>query len=278
MTSIVIPAHNEEAVIGRCLGALLDGAAADELEIVVACNGCTDGTAARARSFGRPVQVVEIDEASKTAALNAADRVATGFPRIYVDADVVLPLGSVRKLVKVLERGDALLASPVADTDTSASSAAVRDFYDIWHRLPYNQVMVGTGVYALSQEGRARFGEFPSIIADDGYVRSRFLPQERVAVHDAPVRVFAPRTYGDLIRVKTRGRVGGYELRAKFPQPGTSDPKAAGAIVKSLPWDVRLPWKAAVYVWANIVVRIGAYRRLRGDGRLVWERDERSRV
>lgn len=278
MISVVIPAHNEENVIGRCLSALLDAAEPNELEVVVACNGCTDRTAEKAREFGAPVQVVEIDQASKTAALNAADQVATAFPRLYVDADVVLPLESARKVAAELDRGEYVLASPVAHTDTSASSAAVRAFYDVWLSLPYNQVMVGTGVYALSREGRARFGEFPDIIADDGFVRSRFFPRERVAVEDAPVDVYAPLSFSDLIRVKTRGRVGGYQLHMHYPANGTSDRKHPVRIARSLSWGAALPWKLAVYVWANLVVRITARRRLRTKSHIVWERDEGARV
>src|SRR4051812_46956466 len=96
MISIVIPAHNEAAVIGRCLSGLTQGAAPGELEIIVVCNGCTDGTAHIARSFGQDVRVVETQIASKAAALNLGDEVASGFPRFYVDADVRLPLDSVR--------------------------------------------------------------------------------------------------------------------------------------------------------------------------------------
>ena len=42
--SVVIPAHNEETVIGRCLAALFAGAGEGELDVVVVCNGCRDGT------------------------------------------------------------------------------------------------------------------------------------------------------------------------------------------------------------------------------------------
>ena len=68
--SIVIPAYNEEKVIGRCLRSLLAGAEPDELEVVVAVNGTTDRTAEIARSFGPMVRVVETKTASKIAALN----------------------------------------------------------------------------------------------------------------------------------------------------------------------------------------------------------------
>ena len=38
--SIVIPAHNEEDVIERCLTALAPTSAPEDLEVVVVCNGC----------------------------------------------------------------------------------------------------------------------------------------------------------------------------------------------------------------------------------------------
>ena len=73
MISVIIPAHNEEVVITRCLQALLEDAPIDAMEVFVVCNGCTDRTAELARAQGYPVQVIEIPEASKVAALNAGD-------------------------------------------------------------------------------------------------------------------------------------------------------------------------------------------------------------
>src|SRR6476619_2539417 len=113
--SVVIAAHNEQDVLGRCLDALLRTARMGELEIAVVCNGCTDGTADVARGYGEDVRVLETPEASKTAALNLGDRVVFGFPRFYVDADVTLPLASVRRIAVRLAKGDALAAAPVMD-------------------------------------------------------------------------------------------------------------------------------------------------------------------
>ena len=39
MFSLILPAHNEAAVIGRTLRALTDGAEAGELEVIVVANG-----------------------------------------------------------------------------------------------------------------------------------------------------------------------------------------------------------------------------------------------
>ncbi len=276
MISVIVPAHNEEAVIGRCLTALLEGARPGELEAIVACNGCSDRTAERARSFGPPVRVIEIEQASKTAAINAAERLVTAFPRLYVDADVELQLRGVRAVAAAL--GSGVLASPVAETDLGPASPAVRAFYAIWLSLPYNQVMVGTGVYALSEEGRARFGEFPPVIADDGFVRSLFRPEDRIAVPEAIVRVVAPRTLRDLVRVATRVRQGIYQLRTRQPDGRVTDQKNILSILQSLPKSFALPWQMMVYLSVNFVVRIRArWARMYGYERQ-WYRDDAARV
>src|SRR5580704_6736168 len=97
MTSIVIAAHNEAAVIGRCLDAVLADAAPGEFDVTVVANGCTDDTAQVAAARSR-VRVVDLPSAGKVPALNAGDAVAVGYPRIYLDADIVIPAIGVRAL------------------------------------------------------------------------------------------------------------------------------------------------------------------------------------
>lgn len=278
--SVVIAAHDEERVIARCLEAMLQGAGAEELEIVVVCNGCTDLTANVARGYAaRGVRVMETPVASKTSALNLGDTEVIGFPRFYVDADVTLPLTSIRRIAARLE-GGALAASPVMTVDLRGAGAAVRAYYRIWMRLPYvREGLIGVGVYALSEEGRGRFEAFPDIIADDGYVRMLFADGERVRVDGAAVRVRAPESVSDLVRIKTRSRLGRDELGQRFPElvareRGTkSYGSALGAIVVR-PW----LWPAAA-IYAAVVLR--ARRRARTQlasiDSYVWERDHSSR-
>ena len=103
MVSIVIPAHNEETTIGRCLSRLLGEGSSESLRVVVACNGCSDRTAEFARQFGDRVTVIETDVASKVYAMNLGDEASQGFPRFYMDADVVL---SPTRLRRVAARED----------------------------------------------------------------------------------------------------------------------------------------------------------------------------
>src|SRR4051812_5260602 len=74
--SVIIPAHDEDKVLARCLDTLLEDSEFGELEVIVVANGCTDRTVQIARSYGDQVGVIEISEASKHAALNAGDEAA----------------------------------------------------------------------------------------------------------------------------------------------------------------------------------------------------------
>jgi len=273
MFSAIIPAHNEETVIARGLRAILTGAEPGELEVIVACNGCTDRTTEIARSFGPPVRVIEIAQASKVAALNAADELATGFPRFYVDADVVLDLASIRAMARALDRGDALLAAPTLRMDLSKTTWPVRAYYRVWMSLPYNQVMVGTGAYGLSRAGRARFGRFPDLIADDGFVRFSFSPAERVRVEEAFSWVDPPRSLSGLIRIKTRTRLGFYQHRRARRDHRVGERKGGAALLRELlarpgNWPF-LP----VYAAISVCVRLRAAWYLR-TGWVAWERDD----
>ena len=106
--SVVIPAHDESARIGRLLGQLTAGSPAGAVELVVACNGCTDDTAAIARTFDG-VTVVEIPEASKRLALQAGDAIARHGVRAYLDADVTVTRHDLLSMVDAL--GDGVLAA-----------------------------------------------------------------------------------------------------------------------------------------------------------------------
>ncbi len=279
--SVVIPAHDEEVVVGRCLAALFAGARDDELDVIVVCNGCRYGTAAApGRGAPRP-RVLEVPVASKTEALNAGDAAARFFPRFYVDADVVLSLESVRRIAARLDAG-ALAAAPTMDVDLSRASRSVRAFYGAWTRLPYTREgMIGVGAFALSEAGRRRFDRFPDVVADDGFVRAHFAPGERVRVEDAKVVVTPPSTLADLLRVKARSRLGGYELARRYPELAARERRAkdyAGAW-RALAGDPRRWPQSAFYVAVNTWTRILARRRLAGRTArsYSWDRDASSR-
>ncbi len=271
--SVVIPAHNEASTIGRTLRCLLAGAEPDELEVIVACNGCTDDTAALARSVTPAVTVVELAQASKVAALNAGDRVATRFPRLYIDADIEIGIDATRAVIALLAAGHALCAAPLPNYDCSESSPAVGRYFAIWRQLPYfNEDPMGCGVYGLSEVGRARFDTFPEIIADDEFVLEQFDRTERQSLLDHSFRVHPPRDARSLTRTRTRAYRGNRQLAAsglgRFPP-------AAGA-QQGL---VRLARKPANWLGVATYVSISAVAKLRARTKgSTWERDNSSRT
>jgi glycosyltransferase involved in cell wall biosynthesis len=282
MISIVIPAHNEEAVIAAGLRALTEGAGPDELEVIVVCNGCRDQTATVARAAGPPVRVIETDVASKPNALNLGDAAACGFPRFYIDADVAISLEAVRRIAAILDRGEALAAAPAVETVfLKGTQPAVRAYYEAWMSLPYVQEgMMAAGAYAVSREGRTRFERFPDVIADDGYFRLLFTSEERREVGGAVCRVLAPTNLSDLIKIKTRSRLGVIQLQTLFGDLYRRDAarKQYGAALRRLAADPRAYRGAAIYLWVTAVSRYRARLQARNLASYAWERDNSSRA
>lgn len=273
---VIVPAHDEERVLPRTLDALLRGLP-DDVRVVVVPNGCSDGTAKVAASFPG-VEVQEIEEASKTAALNAGDAYAGGYPRVYLDADIRLSGKGLAQVLEALERG-AVAAEPVARLDSSGASAIVRGYYRVWVALHGREPGdVGCGLYALSSEGRSRFGAFPEVISDDGYVRAHFAPGEIEHVSDVESVVATPRTLKDLVKIKTRSRLGALQLERQFPDLWASKRRAGRSLMSKA---LGLPLAAWPWLPAYIAIQLWVRQRAKGQaGNLAgyrWERDESSR-
>lgn len=279
MISVIIPAHNEEKVITATLKELADGAANGELEVIVVCNGCTDSTAEVVASFGPAIRCIVTEVPSKANALNLGDAAASGFPRFYQDADVVLSLDSIRQTAEILRGGRFLAAAPQMEMNLRRTSWPVRAYYKVWQQLPYVRVgMIGAGVYALSQEGRKRFDKFPAIIADDRFVRALFKEHERTVVSSCCSLVTAPATLRALLKIKTRSRLGGYQFEQKFPQLVDNEKKDYGSAIFNSIKIIKL-WPALlVYLLVNLLCRSKARWQLSHNQVEAWERDETSRI
>jgi len=203
MISIIIPAHNEEKVIEATLKELLVGVDNGSLEVIVVCNGCTDRTAQIVTSLGDSIKCIETATPSKPQSLNIGDFIASGFPRFYLDADVVLTMDAIHKVSQSLKSGKFLAAAPKMRMDYMNSSWAVQRYYEVWQQLPYvREGIIGTGVYALSEEGRLRFDKFPQIIADDEFIRAIFNYKERTSVDNCYSLVRAPKNLRDSLKLK----------------------------------------------------------------------------
>jgi len=105
MISFIVPAHNEELLIGQALSALEHAARASEetFEIIVVDDASTDATASIARQHG--AQIIPIDRRQIAAARNAGAREARGDYFFFVDADTLATPKAVAAGVRALRHG-----------------------------------------------------------------------------------------------------------------------------------------------------------------------------
>ena len=278
-TSIVIPAHNEERVIGRLLSALLQDAAPGELDVVVVANGCRDETASVAAGFAG-VRVVETPVASKARALRLGDETATSFPRLYVDADVVVRTQDVRALGTAVGVPGVLAAGPARELPMDGVGWPVRWYYDVWLRLPGVQdELFGRGVIAVSNAGHQRLERLPEVLSDDLAMAMAFEAPERVVVEAARSVIRPPRTYADLLRRRVRAMAGNRqfaELATGKSIAGRQPPRTGfgdlGRIARSSP---RFVPKVALFAVTAVLSRLRARS---PQMRTAWLRDESSRA
>jgi glycosyltransferase involved in cell wall biosynthesis len=277
MPSVVIAAHNEESVLGSCLDALLfQGVRSDE--IVVVANGCSDRTADIARE--RDVVVIDLEQAGKAGALNAGDVVASGYPRIYLDADIVVPSGGVASVMSTFEQFPlALAVVPRRRVNTADRTWPVRAYYAVSTRLPaFREGLFGRGMIALSAEGRGRFAEFPTMVADDLFIDAQFSDAEKFVASGVEVVVEVPFTTRDLLRRLVRVRRGNAQMRAAG---------AAGEVEASVRPSQRWAWLRATAghptLWGRAVTYVilttiaGRRARRQGDSAEAWGHDTSTR-
>lgn len=267
--SVIIPAHNESSVIRRCLNSLLADLSNAEVEIIVVANGCTDDTAAVAREYAPRVVVLEIGTASKPAALRAGDRVATRLPRVYLDADVTLTGGTLLATLAALQQG-ALAARPPLVYDSAHATWLVRRYYRARSGVPALMDRAwGAGVYGLSAELRARFGEFPDVIGDDLWVDRLVGPEGVHLVGSDPVRVTTPRDARRLLRILRRAQLTKSEAGSDGGEVPVGIRRGLLALAATGPSGFL---DAATFCGFALAARVSRGRR---SG---WERDDSSRA
>jgi cellulose synthase/poly-beta-1,6-N-acetylglucosamine synthase-like glycosyltransferase len=101
--SLIIAAHDEQSVIAATVqSALALDYPRERLEVIVACDGCGDETAARARRAGADL-VMELPRGGKIRAQDAAVERAAGEIVAFCDANALWEPGAARALVGAFE-------------------------------------------------------------------------------------------------------------------------------------------------------------------------------
>jgi len=105
MISFIVPAHNEEALLGRTLSALHQSVRAlgEPYEIVVVDDASTDRT--REIATEHDARVVSVSHRQIAATRNAGTTVAKGEIFIFVDADTMITEQAMRAAIDAIRRG-----------------------------------------------------------------------------------------------------------------------------------------------------------------------------
>jgi glycosyltransferase involved in cell wall biosynthesis len=273
--SIVIPAYNEGSVIRRCLDSIFTGLDPQEVEVVVACNGCVDDTVDQAVSAGYPIKVIDLPEPGKIGALRAGERAVSALPRVYLDADVEVTGETLRAVIHATATG-AVAARPPVRFASERSTWLVRRYYAARRALPglMHDLCAG-GIFALSSTARERFDEFPDVTSDDLFAARIVAADEIVVVDTDPVVVHVPRNSGSLLHILKRVYRGNEEFAAAHPELARPTTAATKRDLVQLAKNPRHTVDALVF--AGFAVTARAALRF-GRKPVRWERDESSRV
>lgn len=105
MISYIVPAHNEERLLGATLRALHAASAAvgEPYEIIVADDSSSDATTTVAASCG--ARVVRVTHRQIAATRNSGARVALGDRLVFVDADTLVDAAVIRAALQALRDG-----------------------------------------------------------------------------------------------------------------------------------------------------------------------------
>lgn len=277
--TILVPAHNEAVVVGRCLETLLRAADSGEFEVLVLSNGSTDRTVEIARQtalsleVGSSVTVFDIAESGKAAAINRGLDSGLGPKFVVIDADVLVETKTIRDLCTALDQPGILAASTSVDFDFGEIPWPSRSYHRFWKQLPsVAGGLAGRGVYAFNPGGLDRIGRLPLVIADDRFVDLAFGVTERTVIQGSST-VIPSSGLRSLVERKSRVFLGNRTLEPESISgydPGDRPTGGWPSALRSRPTNiVDLP----VYLGVNLLAKGKARLMARKAPAVAWDED-----
>jgi cellulose synthase/poly-beta-1,6-N-acetylglucosamine synthase-like glycosyltransferase len=232
--TLVIAAYNEEAVIAdRLENALALDYPPDRLEILVAADGCSDGTDAIVSSFGaRGVRLLSLPRRGKIPALEAAIAQATGDILVFSDANVMCRPLALRALVRNF--ADPTVGGVAGNVGyrlaegCESSSRGESLYWDYDTRLKQLESDTGSVVsahgalYAIRRSLHRPIGD--AAVTDDFAISTQVVEQRYRLVFEPEALASevavpeAAREFGRRVRLMTRG-LRGVALRRRLLNP-----------------------------------------------------------
>jgi glycosyltransferase involved in cell wall biosynthesis len=174
--SFVIPARNEEALIGEVLEAILASVARAEgvprralrlpdsaFEVVVADDGSEDATAAIVTRFVQEVGVrlVACGRRTCAASRNVGAQASTGRVLAFVDADTIVPENAASRILDLHERrGKCLVLYRLTSREPGVRAWLWWTFWGLARRLPLARAKSMPAFMSCDREHFERYGPF----------------------------------------------------------------------------------------------------------------------
>lgn len=140
MISVIIPSHNRKILLQQVLGSLAEQTfPADQFEVVVVLDGCTDYSIDMLRRLSVPfsLHVIEQEPAGASAARNHGAKRAAGGLLIFLDDDIVPAPDFIRAHVNAHQGSNALVVigySPAILGENSFFSLELRGWWEAMFR------------------------------------------------------------------------------------------------------------------------------------------------
>ena len=228
LVTLVVPAHNEEKGIERCIEAILE-IDYPKKEVIVVDDGSTDRTYQLASKYrSKEVKVIRRTEAGgKSGALNTGILIANGEIIITCDADSMIARGALRMIVsrfqdpsvsavagnvKVLNRTNLLTKCQALEYIVNEN--IYRRVFDIFGVVP----VVPGPLASFRKKSLKEIGFYDrDTLTEDFDITIKLLKTQRVvqALSEAYVYTEAPNSWKDFIKQRTRWNRGTFQTIIK---------------------------------------------------------------
>jgi glycosyltransferase involved in cell wall biosynthesis len=165
--SVIVPALNEESVIGRCLASLQEQDLPPAcFEVIVVDNGSVDRSREIARSFGSTLSVTVLERSGVriSALRNFGAAMARGESVAFLDADCVAPRHWLRQIVDLLRADDFRIVGAQYRIPADSSWVAKAWYGDLWRMKDGPVSYVPGGDLAVGRELFLNLGGFDETI------------------------------------------------------------------------------------------------------------------
>ena len=168
--SIIIPAYNEAALIGKTLEVVNEITASIREthvgEVIVVDNNSTDETAKIAESFG--ARVVFAERNCISVARNAGAAAANGELLIFLDADTIPPRALVARTIETVEEGKCCGGGAMIEFDRDDIPLPLRVFKRMWElHAKISPMAAGSYVFCLREAWRNTGGFDETLYASE---------------------------------------------------------------------------------------------------------------